>query len=270
MHAASRTALAEVARSLDEQISGSVVTAATLGAELFDAVEFLDDHRGLRVAVAEASSTPQQRQGLISDVFAGKVSEHTLAVLKEAAGARWSTPREFRTGLVSLGRRSLLRGAEIEGTLEQVEGELFQLSRLLERHPELTQLLSERAAARSRQRGLLATVLYGKVSKYTEALALQVIGRPEHNPIDDIAALATEAARLRGRMVAKVTAAGPLSAEQEQALALKLGRIYGHEMDVFTEVDESLLGGMTIRVGDERIDGSTAGKIRKLRAQLAG
>lgn len=269
MHAASRKALAEVAQSLDTQISGSVVTAATLGAELFDAVEFLDDHRGLRVAVAEASSTTEQRQGLIAAVFDGKVSPATLTVLKEAAGARWSTPREFRTGLVVLARRALLRGAELEGTLEQVEGELFELSRLLERHPELTQLLSERAVARSRQRGLLANVLYGKVSKYTEALALQVIGRPEHNPIDDIAALAAEAAHLRGRKVAKVTSAGPLSEEQKQALAQKLGRIYGAEMDVFTEVDESLLGGMTIRVGDERIDGSTAGKIRRLRAQLA-
>ncbi|WP_055178030.1 F0F1 ATP synthase subunit delta [Corynebacterium lowii] len=269
MHAASRTALAEVARSLDTQISGSVVTAATLGAELFDTVEFLDDNRGLRVAVAEASSTPEQRQGLMNDVFQGKVAEATMTVLKDAAGARWSTPREFRTGLVVLGRRALLRGAEIEGTLEQVEGELFELSRLLERHPELTQLLSERAVARSRKRGLLANVLYGKVSKYTEALALQVIGRPEHNPIDDIAALASEAAQLRGRVVAKVTSAGPLSAEQQQALAQKLGRIYGNEMDVFAEVDESLLGGMIIRVGDERIDGSTAGKIRRLRAQLA-
>ncbi|MBC3186204.1 F0F1 ATP synthase subunit delta [Corynebacterium sp. zg-331] len=269
MHAASRKALAEVAQSLDNQISGSVVTAATLGAELFDAVEFLDDHRSLRVAVAEASSTAQQRQGLITEVFEGKVSPATLMVLKEAAGARWSTPREFRVGLVALGRRALLRGAELEGTLEQVEGELFELSRLLEHHPELTQLLSERAVARSRQRGLLATVLYGKVSKYTEALALQVIGRPERNPIDDVAALAAEAACLRGRTVAKVTSAGPLSEKQRQALAQKLGRIYGAEMDVFTEVDESLLGGMTIRVGDERIDGSTAGKIRRLRAQLA-
>lgn len=269
MHAASREALAGVSQTLDAEISGATATAATVGTELFDTAEFLDEHRGLRVAVAEASSTPQQRRGLVETVFSGKLAESTMRVLTAAAEAKWSTPREFRDGLVTLGRRALLRGAESEGQLERVEEELFELSRLLERHPELTQRLSERAVAREKQRELLAAVLYGKVTSYTEALALQVIGRPEKNPIDDVAALAAEAATLRGRLVARVTSAGPLSTVQEQALEQKLGRIYGHEMAVYSEVDESLLGGMTIRVGDERIDGSTAGKIRKLRAQLA-
>ncbi|MDU3077931.1 MAG: F0F1 ATP synthase subunit delta [Mixta calida] len=56
--------------------------------------------------------------------------------------------------------------------------------------------------------------------------------------------------------------------KQRDALAEKLARIYGHEMSIHTEVDTSLLGGMVIRVGDEVIDGSTAGKLRRLRVNL--
>jgi F-type H+-transporting ATPase subunit delta len=40
-------------------------------------------------------------------------------------------------------------------------------------------------------------------------------------------------------------------------------------MSVHSEVDASLLGGAVIRVGDEVIDGSTTGKLERLRRSLA-
>jgi len=150
-----------------------------------------------------------------------------------------------------------------------VEHELFQLSVVLENEKQLTQLLSDRTADAKQRRGLLANVIYGKVTMFTEALALQVIGRPKHNPIDDLSALADEVAQMRGKTVARVTTAEALSEPQREALAGKLQNIYGREMAVHTEVDPSLLGGMVIRVGDEEIDGSTRGKIMRLRADLA-
>lgn len=272
MRAASREAQARVAEQLDSSLrdaGDTVSTAAQVGTELFLVVDQLEQHRPLRVAVADASLKPEQRSGMISDVFGSKVADATLAVLKHAAEQEWSTPREFREGLVHLGRRALLRGAESEDKLEHVENELFALSRLLEREGELTQLLSDRRATADQKRQLLASVLYGKVSMYTEALALQVIGRPEHNPVDDIAAVSRESAELTGKTVAEVASATELTDAQRDALAEKLGRIYGREMAIHSEDDPSLLGGVTIRVGDELIDGSTRGKLSRLRADMA-
>ncbi|MCS5479000.1 F0F1 ATP synthase subunit delta [Corynebacterium sp. YIM 101645] len=272
MHAASREALATVESHLDGLVRGSgkaVAVAAQTGTELFDVVEVLDGDRALRVAVAEASATPEQRTGLIRTVFGGKVSDSTLSVLNEAAANTWSTPREFRAGLVALGRRAFLRGAEEQGQLGQVEDELFRLSRVLDREGELTQLLSDKTTDPARKRGLLAGVLYGKVNMFTEALALQVIGRPEKNPIDDMTNLVEAAAQLQGRSVAHVVVAEQLNAGQQAALADKLGRIYGRAMSIHSEVDPSLLGGVTIRVKDEIIDGSLAGKLAKLRTNLS-
>lgn len=272
MHAASREALATVESHLDGLVQASgnaVAVAAKTGTELFDVVEVLDGDRALRVAVADSSATAEQRTGLIRAVFGGKVSDSTLSVLNEAATLPWSTPRQFRAGLVELGRRAFLRGAEKQGQLGIVEDELFRLSRVLDREGELTQLLSDKAADPARKRHLLASVLYGKVSMFTEALALQVIGRPEKNPIDDIANLVGTAAKLQGRTVAHVVAAEQLNEGQQAALADKLGRIYGRAMSIHSEVDPSLLGGMTIRVDDEIIDGSLAGKLTRLRANLA-
>ena len=272
MKAASREAEKNVAQQLDELIRNSdnpVATAAQVGTELFLIVDQLDANRSLRVAVADNSLEASQREGIISEVFGDKVAEPTKQIIAAAASQEWSTPREFRAGLVSLGRRALLRGAEQQGQLEQAEEELYQLSTLLESQTELTQLLADRTATTAQKRGLFASVIYGKVTMFTEALALQVIGRPEHNPVDDLAALAALVAELRGKTVARVVTAEGLSSSQRDALASKLENIYGREMAIHSEVDPSLLGGMIIRVGDEEIDGSTRGKLERLRTDLA-
>ncbi|SDL66468.1 F-type H+-transporting ATPase subunit delta [Corynebacterium mycetoides] len=272
MKAASREAQEQVSGQLDELIrnsDNSVATAAQIGTELFLAVDQLDRERALRVAVADQSLDPAQREGIMNDVLGNKVAEPTKQVLAEAARHEWSSPRELRQGLVNLGRRALLNGAREQGQLEQVEEELFGLSVLLEREKELTQLLSDRTATADKKRGLLASVIYGKVTVFTEALALQVIGRPVSGPVDDLAAVATEVAELRGKTVARVATAEELNDSQRETLAGKLAQIYGREMAIHSEVDPSLLGGMVIRVGDEVIDGSTRGKITRMRADLA-
>lgn len=271
MHAASREALAKVSSDLDTALAAdtTLAVAAQAGTELFDVVEVLDGDRALRVAVADSSKEANSRVGLIEAVFGGKVSAAVLEILKDAAEQVWSTPREFRSGLVELGRRSLLRSAEKQGQLGRVEDELFHLSRLLDREPQLTQLLSDRTQDVAKRRDLLAKVIYGKVTSVTEALALQAAGRPEKNLVEDIAALADTAAQLQGRSVAHVVAATDLNEGQQQALAEKLGRIYGRAMSIHSEVDTSLLGGLVIRVGDEVIDGSTSGKLERLRASFA-
>lgn len=270
MKAASREALATASASLDNVLAGDAALAnsANTGLELFEVAQVLDGNRELRVALNNAAASAQVRQDLVKALFGSKVSPATMAVLEAVVSSQWSSARDVVSGLVDLGRRALLRGAQAEGKLAQVEDELFRLARILDREGELTQLLSDRTADNARKRGLLANVLYGKVTMFTEALALQSIARPERNPIDDIAALAESAAQLQGRTIAHVLTAGALNEGQQAVLAEKLGKIYGREMSIHSEVDTSLLGGMTIRVGDEVIDGSTAGKIARMRAAL--
>ena len=272
MKAASREAQSHVTGQLESLIGSAdnaVATAAQIGTELFLIVDQLDTERALRVAIADTSLEPGQRAGIVKDVFGGKVAEPTLNILTAAAEQEWSTPREFRAGLINLGRIALQKGAQEQGQLEQVESELYQLSVLLEDEKELTQLLSDRTATAAQKRGLLASVIYGKVTMFTEALALQVIGRPHHNPVDDLAELAENVAEMRGKSVARVKTAEALNDTQRDALARKLEQIYGREIAIHSEVDPSLLGGMVVRVGDEVIDGSTRGKIERLRTDMA-
>mgnify|MGYP001031524176 FL=1 len=87
-------------------------------------------------------------------------------------------------------------------------------------------------------------------------------------PADDLDALSRQAAELQGQSVAVVTSATELTTEQRAALEGKLAEIYGREMAVHVQVDQAVLGGMVIRVGDEIIDGSVAGRLSAVRRAL--
>lgn len=70
-------------------------------------------------------------------------------------------------------------------------------------------------------------------------------------------------AKVENSIDAVITAAAPLSAEQEKAIASSLSEKLGREVRISTQIDENLIGGAVIRAGDVVIDGS-------LRARLEG
>jgi F-type H+-transporting ATPase subunit delta len=74
----------------------------------------------------------------------------------------------------------------------------------------------------------------------------------------------------RGIAKANVTTAVPLSEDEERAIAARLSQITGKQVEVQTNIDESILGGVVARVGDQLIDGSTRTRLLELKRSLAG
>jgi F-type H+-transporting ATPase subunit delta len=48
----------------------------------------------------------------------------------------------------------------------------------------------------------------------------------------------------------------------------RLGQVVGKRVEIRTTVDPEIIGGIVARIGDELIDGSVIGQLRKLRARL--
>lgn len=180
-------------------------------------------------------------------------------------------PRELLDGIESLGRSALLTSAEKTGNLDTVEDELFRVARIVAGEPALERALSEQTAPAEAKRTLVRTLFSDKVDVVTEKLAEQAIlrnrGRSVAGGLDQLVKLAAER---RQRAVAYVTTASELSGEQRSQLAEKLAAIYGKQISLRIEVDPKLGGGLIVRVGDEVMDGSAAGRIEALRRQLAG
>lgn len=74
----------------------------------------------------------------------------------------------------------------------------------------------------------------------------------------------------KGISHATVTSAIPLGEDDTKAVERKLVEITGGAVVVETQVDEGILGGLVVRIGDRLIDGSTMSRLRALKRQLAG
>jgi F-type H+-transporting ATPase subunit delta len=83
-----------------------------------------------------------------------------------------------------------------------------------------------------------------------------------------IKAFNDELSRRRGEIVAEVRVAAPLSAEQEARLLENLQAKHGKGVKLDVQIDASIIGGMTIRVGSVQIDSSLATKLNKLSMAL--
>ena len=74
----------------------------------------------------------------------------------------------------------------------------------------------------------------------------------------------------RGEVRAAVIAARPLDTKRVEALKAKLRTIVGRAVTVDTTVDESLIGGLVVRIGSRMIDGSIATKLARLERAMKG
>ncbi len=70
------------------------------------------------------------------------------------------------------------------------------------------------------------------------------------------------------RQLAQVTSAIPLNDAERAQLEQKIRAQYGQDIDLEYRVDQSLLGGLRVRVGDRVIDGTVAGKLNAMRQKL--
>lgn len=272
-HAASRDALAAAELRLLELVEAISDNAelTKLGEELFAVVNLLSAQPQLRRSLGDSSSDKSGREQLVRGLLGDQVSAPTLEVLVAVVTSKWSNPRELVDGIESLARTALLVRAERDERLDAVEDELFRLGRIIAATESLELVLKDRAVQSDRKVALIDSLLDGKVEPVTKTLVDQLVRTPRgEDVVDGLMRLADLAAKRRERSVAHVRSAVELTAEQQERLTTTLTRIYSRPIALHVEVDASLEGGLLIKIGDEVINGSVAGRLAALRRDLAG
>jgi F-type H+-transporting ATPase subunit delta len=72
----------------------------------------------------------------------------------------------------------------------------------------------------------------------------------------------------KGIVVADVTTAVPLDAAGQQMIQKQLSQLVGKNVELRTQVDPAIIGGMVARIGDNLIDGSVSDQLRRLHERL--
>lgn len=272
MQAASRESLAQAREDLDTFVAGaSPKELSRLGDQLRDVVELFVAQPSLRRALADPSAPEAARVALFDGLLAGKLADPAARTVRGLVSARWSRPDDLVDAVETVTRLAMLAVAEKDGSIEDVEDELFRFGRILDGQPRLRRLLADPLAPADRRAELLDSLISGKVSQVTARLLGAAVRMPRGRSLDAVAeGLAELAAARRDRYVAHVTAPTPLDAEQEERLASALSRVYGRGISLQIEVDPDLLGGLVVRVGEEVIDGSVSSRLDRARQRLAG
>ncbi len=269
MRGASRAAFGQARDRLTRVVADPAV-AATMGDELFAVTGLLDGEPGLRRALADPTSPPRAKTELVRSLFGERLSAATVDLLSGMAAARWSLPRDLADATEQLAVLATAAAAEGAGELDDVEDELFRFGRIAAGQPELYAALASPLLPDDRKRELLDALLQGKVTQASLRLITQVTVHPRGRSLEaNLADYARLVAAWRERLIATVRVAVALTESQRERLTAALAAIYGHGIQLNVVLDPEVVGGLSVLIGDEFIDGTLSSRLTALRQRLA-
>ncbi len=232
-------------RELDVRVDGLGLTAQDIDG-LFAASDALAGQRRLRAALSDPTVPAEVREQVARKLFTDRLSPAATEVIAAAAGQAKNA-----SGLVAAVERQAVRATFVaSGALDDVQDEVFHFARAVAGDSALQTTLTDPLIEVPARRKLVADLLGAKTHPQTVLLAQRAIsgrGRTLVKTLDEYVEIAAQATR---HTVARVTTAAPLTAEQLAEVTNQLVRIYGVGIDVQTDVDPQVLGGVRIEVGD--------------------
>lgn len=267
----SRASLAATRDVLDKTLNGlSGDAAAALSTDLFAVVNALGQNVALRRAITDPSRQASEKEALLKQLFANRISDKSLAIAAAAVANRWSSPSDLLISLEQIAIQAEAGAANARGELDKLEDEIFAFGRALTANQDLRNALNGNPDAISEKVALVNQVLKSATSS-TRALVSQVVnglwGRNIETALSDIAHATAEH---RNLVVAHVQSAIDLSAEQKAKLASALSKQIGQAVRINVETNSKVVGGVSIRFRDELIDGTVISRMAEASQALAG
>lgn len=269
MIGSSRTSLAVVRETVNDRFLDSGLAEA--GRNLFEVADLLVREKPLRSRLSDSGRSALERRALVASLLEGRISDFAVELTSTIVAQRWSTESDLVDAVEFAGAQALFGASEGTGDLDRVEDELFRFGRVLSSDGDLQLTLASPSLPGATKRAILTDLLDGRATATTIELLSYITahlrGRRIDQAIDELTKLAAER---RGKLLAVVRSARELSGAQRDRLASALEGIYSRPIAINIEVDPALLGGLTVQIGDDVIDGSISTRLDKARRRVAG
>ena len=263
MSSVSQIAQQKVNQSLAE------LTNPLVGEQLFAVANLLEGEKSLRRHLSDSGAPVAQRQAVAAQLLGNQISAETHEVIKTVLAQRWSNAADLIAGIEQAGALVIFAAAQAQGVIDVVEEEIFYFARLVDGEPQLQMALSDSASSASVKAKLVTDLLSGRANAATVSVLVQFTshrrGRRVGSALDELSGLA--AAR-RGLIVATVTSAIELSQDQKTRIGSALAKIYKREILVDVSIDAQVIGGISVNVAGEVIDGTISSRLEQARRQL--
>jgi F-type H+-transporting ATPase subunit delta len=165
--------------------------------------------------------------------------------------------------------RALFEVARADGTLDEVEDELFRFARSYESSDELRLALTDERTPVEKRQAIVEDLLDGKATSTTVQLVSMVVGSGRGRDLPAIVdSLVQRASSAKQLDVAEVRTAVELTGDQQDRLKAALENATGKRLNLKTVVDPSVVGGVVATVGDTVIDDTVRTRIDQLKSRL--
>jgi F-type H+-transporting ATPase subunit delta len=165
--------------------------------------------------------------------------------------------------------RALFEVARAEGTLDEVEDELFRFARSYESSDALRNALTDEHIPAEKRQAIVEDLLGGKTTTTTVQLVSMVVGSGRSRDIPAIVdSLVARASKAKQLDVAEVRTAVSLTDDQQARLKAALENATGKTLNLKTVVDPSVIGGIVATIGDTVIDDTVRTRIDQLKSRL--
>jgi F-type H+-transporting ATPase subunit delta len=165
--------------------------------------------------------------------------------------------------------QSLLELANERRLAEETSRELQGIGDIMAGEPVFAEYLSDPAVSRADRTAAIERIFLGRVSELVYGFlgVLNEHGRMALLP-QALSAFADLLDAQQGNVDVDVTSAQRLAPDELEQVRQSVGQALGKNAVVHQYVDDSIIGGLVIRVGDKVIDASVQQQLRSMRHQL--
>jgi F-type H+-transporting ATPase subunit delta len=165
--------------------------------------------------------------------------------------------------------KALYAAAKHANQLDEVASDFEAVMQVLESHPSFLDLAHSGLIPNDARAAMYVRAFNGKASQIFVSFLRTVAGHGRAQFLRAIFRAFTDMNDLRlGKVRVQVTSAAPLDDETSNRLAASLQKALGLKPIFEPSIDKSLIGGVTLRIGDTVYDASIASQLENIRTQM--
>lgn len=168
--------------------------------------------------------------------------------------------------------KSLFELAEGKGgraAIEDILGELEDILELARSDARFGEFLSSRTIGTKPREESLRRIFKGRVNDVTLNFLLVLNAKGRLSKLPSIAAAYDQVVQERfGRVEVDVFTATPIGPDGIATLRERLGKAFSKEVIVHPYTENSMIGGIKLRIGDQLVDASVQTRLRKMKDKL--
>ncbi|MBC2579849.1 F0F1 ATP synthase subunit delta [Clostridium sp. DJ247] len=156
--------------------------------------------------------------------------------------------------------------ASAKNKIDDYINDLKEIANLIKSSEELSQIINHPKISTSRKKEVFKSIFEGQIDNELLSFLLILIEKNRINELNGII-LQIDKVRLENNneAIAIVKTVIPLNDSERTSLINKLQNKYKKSIILQESIDESILGGVYVRVGDDVIDGTIKNKIEEMK-----